>query len=85
MEPLIQDGSFVVVDPYQVDYIENKIYVIKYEEEIYIKRVIFKQEANLMILKSINPVYDDIYIPISQADSVKIIGRAIKIFYEENL
>lgn len=85
MEPLIQDGSFVVVDPYQVDYIENKIYVIKYEEEIYIKRVIFKHEANLMILKSINPIYDDIYIPISQADSVKIIGRAIKIFYEENL
>lgn len=85
MEPLIQEGAFVVVDPHQIDYIENKIYVIKYEDEMYIKRVILKPKANLMILKSINPIYDDIYIPSFKEDQVKIIGRAIKFIYEGNL
>lgn len=85
MEPLIQDGAFVVVDPYQTDYIEGKVYVLKYEEEVYIKRVILKPEAKVMILKSINPDYEDIYIPADQADQIKIIGRAVKFIYEGNL
>lgn len=85
MEPLIQDGAYVVVDPYQTDYIEGKVYVIKYEEEVYIKRVFLKSEAKIMILKSINPEYEDIYIPADQGEQIKIIGRAVKFIYEGNL
>ena len=85
MEPLIQDGAYVVVDPYQTDYIEGKVYVIKYADEVYIKRVILKPEAKVMILKSINPDYEDIYIPADQSDQIKIIGRAVKFIYEGNL
>lgn len=85
MEPLIQDGAFVVVDPYQTDYIENKVYVLKYGDEVYIKRVILKSEANLMILKSINPDYEDIYITGDESEQIKIIGRAVKFIYEGNL
>ena len=85
MEPLIQDGAYVVVDPYQTDYIEGKVYVLKYADEVYIKRVILKPEAKVMILKSINPEYEDIYIPADQSDQIKIIGRAVKFIYEGNL
>lgn len=85
MEPLIQDGAYVVVDPYQTDYIEGKVYVIKYEDEVYIKRVILKTDANLMILKSINPDYEDIYITGDESEQIKIIGRAVKFIYEGNL
>ncbi|MEE1477095.1 MAG: S24 family peptidase [Fusobacterium sp.] len=85
MEPLIQDGAYVVVDPYQTDYIEGKIYVIRYRDEVYIKRVILKPEAKLMILKSINPDYEDIYIPTEQSEQVKIIGRAVKFIHEGSL
>lgn len=85
MEPLIQDGAYVVVDPYQTGYIEGKIYVIRYRDEVYIKRVILKPEAKLMILKSINPDYEDIYIPTEQSEQVKIIGRAVKFIHEGNL
>lgn len=85
MEPLIQDGAYVVVDPYQTDYIEGKVYVLKYADEVYIKRVILKSEAKVMILKSINPDYEDIYIPADQSDQIKIIGRAVKFIYEGNL
>ena len=85
MEPLIQDGSYVVIDPYQTDYIENKIYVVKYDEEMYIKRVIVDIESNLMILKSVNPEYKDIYIPAEKGDMVQILGRAVKYIFEGNL
>ena len=85
MEPLIQDGAYVVVDPYQTGYIEGKIYVIRYRDEVYIKRVILKPEAKLMILTSINPDYEDIYIPTEQSEQVKIIGRAVKFIHEGNL
>lgn len=85
MEPLIQDGAFVVVDPYQTDYTEGKVYVIKYADEVYIKRVILKTDANLMILKSINPDYEDIYITGDESEQIKIIGRAVKFIYEGNL
>ena len=85
MEPLIQDGAYVVVDPYQTDYIEGKVYVLKYADEVYIKRVILKSEAKVMILKSINPDYEDIYIPTEQSEQVKIIGRAVKFIHEGSL
>lgn len=85
MEPLIQDGAYVVVDPYQTDYIEGKVYVLKYADEVYIKRVLLKSEANLMILKSINPDYEDIYITGDESEQIKIIGRAVKFIYEGNL
>lgn len=85
MEPLIQDGSYVVIDPYQTEYIENKIYVVKYDEEMYIKRVIVDIESNLMILKSVNPEYKDIYIPAEKGDMVQILGRAVKYIFEGNL
>ena len=85
MEPLIQDGSYVVIDPYQTDYIENKIYVVKYDEEMYIKRVILKPESNLMVLKSVNPKYEDIYITADKGDMVQILGRAVKYILEGNL
>ena len=85
MEPLIQDGSYVVIDPYQTEYIENKIYVVKYDEEMYIKRVIVDIESNLMILKSVNPEYKDIYITAEKGDMVQILGRAVKYIFEGNL
>lgn len=85
MEPLIQDGAFVVVDPYQTDYIEGKIYVVKLDEETFIKRIYFNNELKIIILKSINPKYDDIYIPKDNVENFKIMGRAVKFIYEGNL
>lgn len=85
MEPLIQDGAFVVVDPYQTDYIEGKIYVVKLDEETFIKRVYFNNDLKIIILKSINSRYEDIYIPKDSIENFKIMGRAVKFIYEGNL
>lgn len=85
MEPLIQDGAFVIVDPHQTEYIANKIYVVKVDEETYVKRVIINRESGIMILKSINPDYEDKYIIGKELENVKLLGRAIKFVYEGNL
>lgn len=85
MEPLIQDGALVVVDPHQIDYVANKIYVVKVGEETFIKRVLIKEEAQVMILKSVNTDYDDVYIAGKELENVKLLGRAIKFVYEGNL
>lgn len=85
MEPLIQDGSFVIVDPHQTEYIANKIYVVKVGEETFVKRVLIKEEAQVMILKSVNTDYDDVYIAGRELENVKLLGRAIKFVYEGNL
>lgn len=85
MEPVIQDGAFVIVDPLQLEYVPNKIFIIKFNDEIFIKKIIWNAENNLMILKSVNPEYDDIYISNAQANSVEILGRAMRFIYEGNL
>ena len=85
MEPLIQDGSLVIVDPHQTEYMANKIYVVKVGEETFVKRVLIKEEAQVMILKSINTDYDDVYIAGRELENVKLLGRAIKFVYEGNL
>lgn len=85
MEPLIQDGAFVIVDPHQTEYIANKIYVVKVGEETYVKRVIINREAGVIVLKSINPEYEDKYIMGKELENVKLLGRAIRFVYEGNL
>lgn len=85
MEPLIADGAFVIVDPHQTEYIANKIYVVKIGEETFVKRILIKEEAQVMILKSINPNYDDVYVAGKELENVKLLGRAIKFVYEGHL
>lgn len=85
MEPLIQDGAFVVVDPRQIEYIEGKIYVVKFNEETFIKKLYIKPEVNMTILKSINPKYEDIFISKEEIEHFEIKGRAIKFIFEGNL
>lgn len=85
MEPLIQDGAYVIVDPNQREYVANKIYVVKVGEETYIKRIVIQSEIEMMVLKSINPDYEDMYIVGKELGNVTLLGRAIRFVYEGNL
>lgn len=85
MEPLIKEGAFVVVDPKQINYIAGKIYVVKYEESTFIKKVIYDESKQIMVLKSINSNYDDIYITGNILESITILGRAVKFVLEGEL
>lgn len=85
MEPVIQDGSYIVVDPHQCEYVQGKIYVVTLEEETYIKKVEVNEELGLTILKSVNPKYDDIYVTKEKISELKIMGRAVQFILEGKL
>lgn len=62
MELILEDGEFVLVDLDNIFYLKNKIYVVIYNDEGYIKRLEMKDKLRVIILKSDNFDYDDIDI-----------------------
>lgn len=85
MEPLIQDGAYIVVDPREIDLIDNKIYVVDYNGQTYIKKVLKNEKIKAIILKSINTEYEDIYIVDEMLNNFSIKGRAVKFILEGKL
>lgn len=83
MTPTILEGSLALVDPEQSEYIKGKIYVVTYNEETFIKRVEKNEEVNIVVLKSDNPLYGDIYIPEEKQEFLEIEGRVIRVIKEE--
>lgn len=74
-------GGFLLIDPYQKEIINSKVYLIKYEEKEYLKRII-QTKKDIIVLKSLNNGTNDIY---TQIEDIEIKGRAVKLNYEEDL
>ena len=79
MEPTIIEGEFALVDPNDIDYQKNKIYVVTYDDESFIKRMVVDEGTGIVILKSDNQDYDDILIDREKQEYLKINGKVIKI------
>lgn len=77
MEPTLHDGETALVNPNDIDYIENKIYVSVLHDEGYIKRVVIDKNAIMLI--SDNPKYRPIFVREEEKDYFRIIGRVIKV------
>lgn len=85
MHPTLEDGEFALVDPDNIDYVKNKIYVVTYDDETYIKRIELKQSLRVISLKSDNPEYDDIDVPEDMQDYFKIEGRVIEVISKKKI
>lgn len=79
MEPTIIEGEFALVDPNDVEYQKNKIYVVTYDDESFIKRIVVDDRTGIVVLKSDNQIYDDILIDKEKQEYLKINGKVIKI------
>ena len=75
MTPEIQDGSKVLVDTSQTELIENKIYAVAVNNEIFVKKIFKDLSANTIILRSENQSYPDKIFHIN--DELRIIGRVV--------
>ena len=84
MAHVINDGDFAIVDPQLKDYIQDKVYVVTYNDETFIKQVKCPRE-NMVVLRSFNSEYDDKYIVDDQIKDLKIEGRVVKIISERNI
>lgn len=79
MSPTLEEGQLAVVDPEKIDYIKGKIYVVTYNGESYIKRIEVSEKLKLVILKSDNPKYDDIYINEEEQEHLIVNGRVVEL------
>lgn len=73
MEPTFYDKDLIIIDRDRNAIINGKIFILIYEDELYVKRV-FKMPNNKIILKSDNIFYPDIEI---ETDNFKIIGQVV--------
>lgn len=85
MNPTLEDGEFALVDPENTEYVKNKIYVVTYNDEGYIKRLEFKDKLKIITLKSDNPEYDDIDISEDMQEYFKINGRVVEVISKKKI
>ncbi len=81
METTFYDNDLIIIDKDKKELINGKIFIVLYEDELYVKRV-FKMPQNKIILKSDNMYYPDIEV---MSDNFKIIGQVIKALNFKNL
>ncbi len=80
MEPLLQDGNLIIVDRSRRQVRSGGIYVLRIGEELFIKKVEYKNEKEWACL-SLNPAYPAIHTEVSET---YIIGKAIAIVQRES-
>lgn len=85
METTLQDGDYALVDPDNIDYLKNKIYVVTYNDESFIKRIVMDEKSKIVMLKSDNPEYEDILITKDMQVYLKIEGRVIQVISNKYL
>lgn len=85
MEPTLEDGDYALVDPDNIDYLKNKIYVVTYNDESFIKRMVVDDRSKIVMLKSDNPEYEDILITKDMQVYLKIEGRVIQVISNKYL
>lgn len=73
MEPVINDRAVVVADLSQKELINGKIYLVYYENKMWVK----KYDKNKNIFLSINPEFSHL---VYEADSVHIVSRVLLTF-----
>ena len=85
MEPTLEDGDYALVDPDNIDYLKNKIYVVTFNDESFIKRIVIDDKSKIIMLKSDNPEYEDILITKDMQVYLKIEGRVVQVISNKYL
>ncbi|MDR5815825.1 S24 family peptidase [Caballeronia sp. LZ033] len=81
MEPRVVDGDSLVVDYKAKQIIDGKVYVLAYQNEVYVKRL-FKKPGGGLTIRSDNPDkarYPDMDVPLSDMEHVEIIARVVAV------
>lgn len=72
MEPTIKDGDVIFVEPFAGDFANNRVYIIKRQDDVFVKRL--KKEPTGYEIISDNPDY----LPYKLKDNeIQIIGRVV--------
>jgi phage repressor protein C with HTH and peptisase S24 domain len=75
MVPELYDGQKVIVDISQNEIIDNRIYAISMENDIFIKKMFKEIGSGKLIARSENPVYPEKHF--NMHDDLKVVGRVV--------
>jgi len=83
MEPTIPDGATILVDGSRIEPLDGKIYVIRIDDRLWVKRVQWILGGGLRLISD-NRIYSD--IDVSKADlehaDVQICGQVVYVSYD---
>ena len=76
MEPSLCAGDALLVDRSQIAVMEGKVYVLRYGDEVRVKRLFKRPDGGLKIISD-NRAFPAIDVPVHELAGVEIIGRVI--------
>ncbi|RUM90725.1 MAG: hypothetical protein DSZ27_08525 [Thiomicrospira sp.] len=78
MEPRIYCGDSITIDTSSTSVTNDKFYVIRIEDEIFVKKLRKRPGGGLEVI-SLNPNYETMTLSMDEANHVQVIGRVIHI------
>lgn len=81
MEPELYDGDLILLDRAQTEPRDSRIYAVRYNSDLFVKRVM-ELPGNRIQLLSSNPNYPPITVEAADLDGIQIIGRVINSTHE---
>ncbi|MBB5444620.1 MULTISPECIES: S24 family peptidase [unclassified Paraburkholderia] len=81
MEPRVRDGDSLVVDYRATELMSGKVYVLSFQNEVFVKRV-FKKPSGGLTIHSDNPdkgTYPDMEIDPSDVEHIEIIALVVAV------
>jgi phage repressor protein C with HTH and peptisase S24 domain len=76
MEPFLQNGDTVLIDIGQSEIINDKVFAIRYGDDLRIKRLSKRFDGGLLI-RSDNPRYPEEALSATEAEQITIVGRQL--------
>lgn len=78
MEPRIYDGDSITIDTSKSDVVNEKLYVLRIEDEIFVKKLRKRPGGGLEII-SLNPAYAPMNLNAEETQYIEVIGRVVQI------
>lgn len=75
MMPTFGDGCALLVDFSHKDIIEGKVYIIRFGDEIRVKRIHKRPDGGVIIRSDNRDAYPDINIPPEEMKNIEVLGR----------
>jgi len=76
MQPTFTDGDLLLVDRGVCDIKLDAVYVLAFNEELFIKRIQRRMDGSVVI-KSDNPLYDPHVVENGERESLSVLGRVV--------
>ncbi len=82
MRPTLLNNDMLLIDESQRDILEGKIYALRMDQDIVVKRVA-KKPGKLVLISDNRDLYEPLEVDVVLQDNVQIIGRVIWVGRED--